>query len=449
MEQFDIQNEKVALTEVVGNRGRMVTFTYPRYFADTLTVYDKNGVKLERNTQYVCRGFNGILGATFARDVCSEITITDPSISDYVTVNYIALPTESLLVDDDFIAKLKANQWRNLPTAYHSVYNKPRYWPPSDHEHEFYDLYYWDDIVYEIDRITGAVKSGQSVLYERKLQQYQDRIDKITQEVAVVRKLLEDHVKRKDDPHLTNRGNLIGPNGQRYDKLPILPEAMDNDLPLAKDNCLVTVAQMMRYVDEHITQRVKDHINLTTGNEHNVTAAQADTYTIDEVKGLLSKRLNRKDKAVNALTLNGKSIATIRTQVLSSIDTATLMADPIPPEHLAKGATGEDYMLVGSDGEYAQWAYIPDIFNAYIDYGTVFFYHEFKNEWRDYSTSDIENTLNSLYPASQYKEGTIIFFNHIHRYDSTVNSRGSCTRYMETLGVARRLSDARFSVVTR
>lgn len=448
MEQYNVKNEKVPLLEVVGNRGRLVALSWPRYFAETLEVFDKDGNKLVRNQHYVCRGFNGIYGAALAADVCSEIIITDTQLTEFVTVNYVALPTQSLKVDDEFIQKLKDNQWRNLPVEYHALFNKPRYYPPSDHSHQFYDLYYWDDIGYEVSRITRSVASGRSVLYDRKLKNYQDRIDAVTKEVEDVRRLIEEHAKRKDDPHNTTSANLIGANGQHYDQLPNLPEAMEGDIPLAKDDSLVTVSQMMRYVDTKITQKVKDHINKTTGNVHKVTAKQADTYDINEVNGLLSKKLHRGSSAKNALTINGKSIKTVRTQVMSSINTASLQAEPIPPEHLAKGATGEDYMLVGSDGEYAEWAYLPDLFKAYIDYGSTFFYHEFKNEWRNYGIDEIEKTLNATYPPGNYQEGTVIFFNHIHRYDSTVNTRGHCTRYIETLGAARHIN-GRFTIITR
>lgn len=439
MEQFYITNEKVTLGEVVGNRPRLLTFVYPRYFADTLIVYDKDGNQLTRNTHYNCRGFNGVFGSIFARDVCSEIVITDQNITDYVTVNYVALPTEDLLIDDDFLKKVEDNQWRHLPVKWHSVYNRPREYPPAQHEHEFYDLYYWDDIAYEIERITSAVSSGRTPYYDKILKTYQDRLDKVTGEVTAVRALLDGHIRNKDDPHRTTRSNLIGPNGQHYDKLPLLTEAMDSDLTLKGNNSLVTVAQMMRFVDQVITQPIYDHMAKKTGNVHHVTAQQANTYTKAETDALLAQRLRRDSQgAANAITLNNKSISTIRTRVIDTIDSTTLKAEPIKPEHIAKGATGADYMLVGSDGEYAQWGYIPDILNAYLDFGTAFFYHEFKpaDLSKDHTQQEYQATLTTLYPPANYKEGTTVFFNHLHRYESTVNTRGRCIRYMETIGAA-------------
>ena len=445
METLAVVNETYTLPRVVGNRPRMTTFKYPRYFTDTLKVFDKDNNLLIRNKHYMCRGFNGIYSRTLGRDVCSEISIIDVTLTGDITVSYVPLKTESLLVDDEFIERVKSVDWRNRPVHWDYVYNRPQYFPPSGHIHHFYDLYYWDDFCTGIERITDSIRLGKSTVYNDELKAYHDKVDEITGEIKSIDALFTAHDANNENPHLTSLATLIGPNGQHYDQIPLLPLALDGDLTLGQPTSLVTIDQMMRFVDEHITSQVRAHTQ-TNGNTHGLTAADIDTYTKDELTKKGYGKLLIGAKAKDALTLNGKTLEMIRTRVMNGANTSNFVGDPIPPEKLAEGRTSADYILMGSDNEYARWAYLPDLLDALIPEGSPFFYHEFSGEdalkiqTENFVTNQsklvVEDMLKALYPPKNYTFQTWIIFNVRHRLSSNVNTRGSMNRYMETIGMA-------------
>ena len=368
MEKFDIQGEKIPLTESVGNRPRILTFTYPYVFAKTIRVFDETGKELVKGVHYNCRGFISWYSEALGENICGEIAIVDTAVVNQVTVNYVAFPSNALLLTDDFIEKLKVAQWKNRKANASDILNMPREWAPDAHTHRISDFYYWGDINDELGRLAIGSGLAQSYMYLNKIKAYKERSNRLVDAVQEVNKLIDKHMQNYDDPHETKLANLYGDDGQKYDKLPTYPIANSAEINSGADNRLVTLEQVIETVNARMYAPLAAHTNLM-GNAHNVTPDDIDTLGKNATDNLFTKYLSKLGItfSVDSHKVFGEDVQTVIQQIGNSltVDDLVQQSGLLPTDVLGSGFHNSDYMLMSSDANTLTWAYIPDVVAAY------------------------------------------------------------------------------------
>jgi hypothetical protein len=136
---------------------RVIAPTYAPFFSDSVKVYNSGtNQELVKNVQYKCVELLQDPTARYAKEICQIILILDPSVAN-LRYDYQALGGLN-----QFDPSVLVNLWTqatqdNRPVQWGNVLNKPISYPPSLHNHMFSELYGFEPLVMELERVRNAI----------------------------------------------------------------------------------------------------------------------------------------------------------------------------------------------------------------------------------------------------------------------------------------------------
>lgn len=142
-------------------RYRSIAPLYGPYYTESLIVTDaSNSELLTKDIHYKCVDIVGIPTAQTGKEICTVLVITAPTVSSQVTITYQALGggyehnheaikklIDNLLVDD-------------RPVYWPSIINRPADFTPSHHLHAIGDVYGFEYLTSELERLRTSIMLG-------------------------------------------------------------------------------------------------------------------------------------------------------------------------------------------------------------------------------------------------------------------------------------------------
>ena len=155
---------------------------YGAYFTESLTVTDRtSNLMLVRGTQYVCVELLDIPTELYAKEICCMILIIDPAVSKSIKVSYNALGgtyTRSAAAAVE-IYNLIQNQI--VIAEWPDIISKPKIFNPAQHTHALSDVYGFEYVVDELERVRSAITNSNVPAHEGILDWVVDEIAKLRQ----------------------------------------------------------------------------------------------------------------------------------------------------------------------------------------------------------------------------------------------------------------------------
>lgn len=145
---------------------RSIAPTYGPYFTQSLIVKDlATNTVLTRDIHYKCLDVVGIPTAKTGKEICTIIVIISQSVSNTVSITYQALgggyerthEAIKLLIDN-----LLAD---NRPISWPNITNRPATFTPSHHLQAVGDVYGFEYIVVELERLKTAILLGDEIAH--------------------------------------------------------------------------------------------------------------------------------------------------------------------------------------------------------------------------------------------------------------------------------------------
>lgn len=154
---------------------RSVSPTYGAYYTSSLVVTDtQNSKRLIRGIHYVCVELLEAVTLLYGQEICYLILITDPTVSSKISVDYQALGGPYTRSADAIINLY--NQFNNdgRPVNWPDILNKPDRFNPTEHLHDIGDVYGFEYLVNELERVRQAILLADAPVFEQVLD-YIDR----------------------------------------------------------------------------------------------------------------------------------------------------------------------------------------------------------------------------------------------------------------------------------
>jgi len=172
----------------------------------------------------------------------------------------------------DLIAELDLD---DRPIKWGAVIGRPTMYPPAPHMHDIGDTYGWEYVVWQLERVTYAILTGDEASHEELRQQMQTLH---AQQQAIIDALdarFVGHTNDKTNPHAVTKAQTGLGSVDNY------PTANASEsLAGVANNRFMTPLGSASLADRIATERVSDHEAKKT-NPHQVTKAQVGLGNVD------------------------------------------------------------------------------------------------------------------------------------------------------------------------
>lgn len=146
---------------------RAVAPQYGPFFTESLTVYDNGtGRLLSKDVDYKVVEMLQTATMKFGKEIAQLILIVNPAVSGTVRYNYQTLGGLYQNSSEDLVNMYNTIMSDNRPVDFINVLNKPVEYPPTLHRHMLEDVYGFEPVVVQMERIRQAIILGDVPAFE-------------------------------------------------------------------------------------------------------------------------------------------------------------------------------------------------------------------------------------------------------------------------------------------
>lgn len=139
---------------------RAIAPQYGAFYANSLVVRDLTSNTLLSDLQFSCVELLQDATMRFGQGVYAMILITDGTVSDSISINYQVVGGDYQNPANTVVTAWETLMGDNRPVDWANVLNKPTQYPPSLHEHLLSDVYGFQSVVAELERVRNAIMLG-------------------------------------------------------------------------------------------------------------------------------------------------------------------------------------------------------------------------------------------------------------------------------------------------
>lgn len=349
-----IEGERHTLIAVPGKANRIVVPNFGGFYTEHLRVFDGSNGVLRRGTDYEITYLYGELSELTGRSICGIIVITNPAVSNQVSINYRAVGGHfGLSVEElkDVMSRLETDK---LELTWDQIANPPSGYIVEPHQHKWWQVYGMDDTTTILAMVKDSILSGNEDAYKHDLdyatayrQVAEQRLHEFSMEIQT-------HLNRRDDPHQVTK-EQVG-LGQLEDH----PLATPVEAQAGSSNShYVTPSTSMDSLRVNALPELDTHTQ-NLDNPHGTTAAQLGAYTKDEVDAKTATKLKVADIARSTKLLTGQDYTQYYNQVRSSLP-ASAFVGMLDPARMGSNPSA-DRVLLGN----RTWTDAENLFKAEV-----------------------------------------------------------------------------------
>jgi len=147
---------------------RVAVPKYAPFFSDSVVVYDGVSMRrLDRNVDYRIPTISQELTLRYGQEIAESILIENQDISNSVRISYQALGGDHQNNIDNIVQIYEAWVNDNRSVDWNSgVFGKPNTFPPGPHPHYLADVFGFEPITFELERIAQAIGMANAQGYE-------------------------------------------------------------------------------------------------------------------------------------------------------------------------------------------------------------------------------------------------------------------------------------------
>ena len=187
---------------------RTIAPIYGAFYTATLVVRDGVTQLPLTSDQYYAAQLLELPSARYGKEICQLIVISDPTVSDTVVISYQTLGGEYAVSAQAIVDMANALASDDRPVTWPALINKPQAFVPSHHLHDVGDLYGFEYVVSQLDRIRQAILLGDAEAHAE-MYRYIDRGDAVfAQTVADLKAAFESHQADRENPHQVTAAQL-------------------------------------------------------------------------------------------------------------------------------------------------------------------------------------------------------------------------------------------------
>lgn len=292
----------------LGNRAiRAFPTSYGGFFTESVVVKEKSTQRiLEKNVDYYCSQIYDIPSARYGKEICSVIVVKNQAVDSNVQVTYQALGGPWSTSQQAIVNMFNSLGVDDRPVKWGDILNKPTGFNPAPHLHDVGDVYGFEYIVAELERIRQAILVGDSISHDEIYKYIDALIDSIESSVDssidTLTQNLNDHINNKSNPHEVTPEQL---GVYTKDQTNTMVNGVRTDLTSSIQN-----------VENTLNQSIIQHTS-DKNNPHSVTAEQVGAYDKTYMDQQLSGIDNRFNDLNDRVVINATPATPINLRIVS------------------------------------------------------------------------------------------------------------------------------------
>lgn len=312
--------EEHTLNKATGRVNRMFTPDFGAFYTESLVVRDSTGKALVRDTDYVVTYYYKELGELTAKEICAIIVITNPLVTNVVRITYQAFGGPYALSIKELKAVLDASEEAPGKVKWEDIVDKPLQYSPSDHEHEYWQLYGLESTNYNLEQLGRAWAGGRKAIIGDNDIYYQNYIQLAQQALESYRLKVWAHIQDIDNPHDTDKFKIQLGNVNNW-PMADLEQSTDKTI----NNVYQPIGGIYNQLETHVRPLLLEHIG-DKDNPHQVllTDPLLNLYSAQEIIDIFAERLRRDGIAVDSENFAGLPEATVRANIRSALDVSNV-----------------------------------------------------------------------------------------------------------------------------
>lgn len=147
---------------------RALAPSYGAFFTESLVVRESDTQNvLVANEDYFSSELYEVPTARYGKEICSIIVISNSAVSSNIEIDYQALGGPWSYSQEAIIQMVNNLNLDDRPVAWGDIINKPLEFNPANHLHDIGDLYGFEYIVAQLERVYQAILLGDTVSHDQ------------------------------------------------------------------------------------------------------------------------------------------------------------------------------------------------------------------------------------------------------------------------------------------
>lgn len=196
-------NEPHTLTANVDGASRAFVPNYGSFYTQGLVIRNGAGETLKPRVDFIATYLFEEASLRTGLEVCGAIVIVNPNVTDSIYIDYQCVGgdySQSVDALDQVIAALNANE-DDKPVKWGNIKGKPTTYPPGEHMHALWELYGFEYMVTELERIAAAIKVGDQAAFDEVREYAKSLHDDNLDRINAVDDRLTAHMGNSSNPH--------------------------------------------------------------------------------------------------------------------------------------------------------------------------------------------------------------------------------------------------------
>lgn len=182
---------------------RAIAPEYGAFYTKSLIITDQANNQQLTTDQYYAATMLAVPTMMSGEEVCAIIMITDPSVSDTVSLQYQAVGGEWSASATAIVQQIYNLNLDDRPAAWPAIIGKPDAFPPSAHLHDAGDLFGFEYVVKAINDVEAAILMGDSASHDAILKYIDSLVAGLAGQYDDLNARLNAHTQDTTNPHRT------------------------------------------------------------------------------------------------------------------------------------------------------------------------------------------------------------------------------------------------------
>lgn len=277
-----IIGERHDLIENSPNGMRSFVLNYGSFYSESLVIIDAQGNTLRPHDDYIATYLYQEATRHTGKEICGAVVILNPTVLSPVYVDYQVVGGDYAQSTDALAQVIQALAEDERAVEWGQIVGKPSEYPPGGHHHAIWELYGFEYVVAELERIAQAIMTGDQAAFEE-VREYartlQAEAMDYTDELAL---LFNAHKDNTNNPHNTTKQQVGLGLVENY------PPASNAEAWNGTANRYVLANNLKYVMDQHRSRGEHDdryvRINTTTSTSLRVNNGRLYAY-IDSSRG--------------------------------------------------------------------------------------------------------------------------------------------------------------------
>jgi|AntDeeMinimDraft_5_1070356.scaffolds.fasta_scaffold05824_3 hypothetical protein len=180
---------------------RVFVPNYGGFYTQDMVVRDVSGTPLRKGEDYIATYLYERPTLRSGLEVCGAVVIVNPNVSTTVFMDYQVVGGDFAVSTDALQQVLNTLAEEDRPVEWANIIGKPNEYPAAGHLHALWELYGFEPVVTELERITQAIMAGDQALHDETRAYALTLFEEAGEARDALERRLVDHMEDGTNPH--------------------------------------------------------------------------------------------------------------------------------------------------------------------------------------------------------------------------------------------------------